>query len=675
QNPEISKLQKLLETAKADTTQVNLMNNLSYEFQGIDPEKASDYVKKAHDLAEKINYKSGLAYAYNNMGNISRNKGDYKLALDNYSKSLQIRKEIFDKPGQGTALFGIGNVYLVWGEYNTALEYYLKSLKIFEEFKSKSDIADCYSNIGVIYYYQKNYPKTLEYWKQAIAYYEELSQRNAAIACLGNIGNVYAEENKPDTALSFFKKALKLSLEINDKSQIAASHLNIGSVYVNQEKYILALSEYISALKIEEELGDKETKALLLTNIGEVYRKQSNFRQAVSYLDSALKISKEIKSREKMKLCYKELSNTYSAAKDFEKAYQYHQLFSDQKDSLLNENTNELIGEMQTKYDTEKKEKENQILKQTVDIQELNATRQRIIIYSVCGLAALLVTLSFFIFRSYKEKKKANLQLSEKNKVIEEQHKDITDSIRYAQRIQQAILPPFQYWRQLLPNSFVLYKPKDILSGDFYWIEQNEENVYVAAADCTGHGVPGALMSLVNYNLLNKALLEKNLIQPAEILDEVNKSLTVSLHQTYNESAVRDGMDIALCAINKKSGKMQFAGAFNGGYIFKKDGSVLDLNGDKKPVGAFIEEKIALFTNQDIELQKGDKVYIFSDGYADQFGGVKGKKLKYTNLKKYIAESLDMDMEGQKNHLETRFNSWKGNFEQVDDVLVIGFSI
>lgn len=675
QNARIDSLTRLLETSTTDSSRVNFMNNLSYQWQGIDPAKALDYAQKALDVAEKTNYRAGKAYSLTNIANIYNNRSDYENALKYYTSALQLRKEIGDKEGEGKSWLGIGNVYLFLGNYNKALDCYLKSLKISEDQKSPHDVAFCLNNIGAVYYYQNNHEKALECWTQAVALYESLGEKTEVIACLNNIGNVYGERNEHQKAIDVFKQALKLSVEMGDKMSIAASHLNVGSIQENLKKYNAALDEFFTALNTYRELGDKENTALAFIYIGEVHRKLEHHKKSIAYLDTALAIAKDIHSKERVKLCYQQLAYTYAAAKDYESAYKNHQLFSEEKDSLLNEQSSKQITEMQTKYDSEKKEKENQILKQTVDIHQLNANRQRIIIYSVCALAALLITLAFFIYRGYRQKKSANVALSEKNKIIEEQHKDITDSIKYAERIQQAILPPAQMWTDLLPDSFVLYKPKDILSGDFYWIEQGKDVVYFAAADCTGHGVPGALMSIVNFNLLNKSVLEQNLSQPARILDEVNKWLTISLHQSFNESAVRDGMDIALCSLNKKNGNLQFAGAFNGGYIFKQDGTFTELVGDKMPVGAYIEDKIRPFKNKELQLHKGERLFIFSDGYADQFGGPKGKKLKYKKLQQYIAESLHMPMAEQKKYLDDKFNEWKGNYEQVDDVLVISVSI
>jgi serine phosphatase RsbU (regulator of sigma subunit) len=225
----------------------------------------------------------------------------------------------------------------------------------------------------------------------------------------------------------------------------------------------------------------------------------------------------------------------------------------------------------------------------------------------------------------------------------------------------------------------VFYKPKDILSGDFYWIEQKGDLVFVAAADCTGHGVPGALISIVNYNLLNKAVLEKDLINPADILNYVNQQLTVALHQTFQESSVKDGMDISLCVLNTKTFELQFSGANNPIYIIKQmENAVTELvevKADKFPVGAFVDEQVQSFTAKDIQLQKNDVIYLFSDGYADQFGGEKGKKFKYKQLKDILLEHQLLLMAEQCSILEQKFYNWKGNLEQVDDVLVIGIRV
>lgn len=682
QNSTTEELLKELKIVKSDTSKANLLNQLSFGFQSNDPGKAMDYANQALSISEKANYKRGIAYSYTNIANIYINKGEYELGLKNYNKALSIRREINDKEGEGKAMLGIGNVYLLLGNYNKALQFYLKSLHISETLKKQHDIGNCLSNIGVVYYYQKNLDKALEYWKDAMSNYEELGEKDALISCLGNIGNVYSEQNKTDKALEFFYKSLKLSIEIGDKEQISASHINIGSTYVNEEMYSLALEEYFKALKLVEELGKQQDKALLLKNIGEIYRKQKDYNKAISSLESALEISKQIQSTEKMKLCYEELANTFEASGDFEKAYRNHQYFSNTKDSLLNEESSKQIAEMQTKYDTEKKEKENQILKQENELQVLNINRQKIINYSVSLGLLLVLGLAFFIYKGYKQKQKANLQLEEKNiliqeknKIVEEKNKDITDSIRYAKRLQTAILKPENTLTNYFEDGFILFKPKDIVSGDFYWFEKFGDVSLIAAADCTGHGVPGAFMSIIGCNLLSQAVNEYAITQPAAILNSINKGLTKVLQQKGDsDSFVTDGMDIALCAYNPTKMVIEYSGAYNPLWIVRNN-ELLEFAPDKFPVGAFVDSQVRMFNSHEIHVQKGDMIYIFSDGFADQFGGPNGKKFKYKPLQMLLLANHKKPGIEQKLALNKAFESWAGNLEQIDDVLVVGIKI
>jgi sigma-B regulation protein RsbU (phosphoserine phosphatase) len=267
-----------------------------------------------------------------------------------------------------------------------------------------------------------------------------------------------------------------------------------------------------------------------------------------------------------------------------------------------------------------------------------------------------------------------NIRLETAYKEIEEQKKHITDSIHYAKRIQNAILPPDEYVKELLPQSFILYKPKDIVSGDFYWLSKKDDFTYFAAVDCTGHGVPGAFMSIVGNDQLNYAVNVKGARKASEILNELNKGVTNSLRQQRGVSNVKDGMDIALCAIDHQSETLQFAGAFNPLYHYR-NGKLVITKGNKFPIGAFLEEDLQLFDNQEIPYQKGDRFYIFSDGYADQFGGPKGKKLKYKQFQEKLMEIHQKPMEEQKTILDAYIMEWMGELEQIDDILIIGLQI
>jgi ligand-binding sensor domain-containing protein/serine phosphatase RsbU (regulator of sigma subunit) len=263
-------------------------------------------------------------------------------------------------------------------------------------------------------------------------------------------------------------------------------------------------------------------------------------------------------------------------------------------------------------------------------------------------------------------------EVVEKNKALDEINKDITASIRYAKRIQDAILPPDDFVRKHLPNTFVLFKPKDIVSGDFYWLEEKKDTVIFAAVDCTGHGVPGAFMSIVGHNLLDRVIAEQNITQPARILDELNRSITDTLRQQdLEDNTLRDGMDIALCTFNRKTSVLEFAGAYNPLWIVRGK-EIIEIKANKFPIGNSRSGDTKRFTNHEIPLSKGDTLYIFSDGYSDQFGGPNGKKFKSSTLKQLLLNSQDLSMDQQRELLDKTIEDWRGNHEQVDDILIIG---
>ena len=264
-------------------------------------------------------------------------------------------------------------------------------------------------------------------------------------------------------------------------------------------------------------------------------------------------------------------------------------------------------------------------------------------------------------------------EIEGKNSELEILYKQVTDSIHYAKRIQEAILPPNSFISQVLPNSFVLYKPKDIVSGDFYWVEKKHKLIYFAAVDCTGHGVPGAFMSLVGHNILKDIINNSDILKPSEIMDTLREGVINTLHVDKTGKETKDGMDMTLCCLNTDTLELQYAAAFNPLYIVR-DNQLVEYKANKFPIGAFIGEKKS-FTNHTVQLKKNDQVYIFSDGYADQFGGPRGKKFMVGNFRKLLNEIAVLNTEEQKNILENTLAEWRGDQEQVDDVLVIGVKI
>lgn len=263
-------------------------------------------------------------------------------------------------------------------------------------------------------------------------------------------------------------------------------------------------------------------------------------------------------------------------------------------------------------------------------------------------------------------------KISEQKYEIERQQKELSESLEYASSIQSALLPDMRHFARTFPESFILFKPRDIVSGDFYWFSRKGNFVAFAAADCTGHGVPGAFMSMLGMSFLNE-IVSKCIPRANTILNRLRESVMKALHQTGDVGEQKDGMDIALCVMDLDEKHLQFAGAFNPLYLIR-DRELIEIRGDKMPIGvnAVIERS---FTRHDFTLQEGDHIYIFSDGYADQFGGPDDKKFRYRTLKEQLLKLHQKPMDKQKTELERIFNKWKGETEQLDDVLLIGIKI
>ena len=551
-----------------------------------------------------------------------------------------------------------------------AFDVYKELIDLAEKSESTLMLAEVYENMGLLFSSIKDIEKSISYFSKSLKLYSKIKDWKGIAKCYLNLGNSNSSKGYTDLAIECFEKGLEIDAKYNNNEKKAEFLSGIGTIYFNLLNNEKALYFYKEALKVQEVVKPNDV-VFLKNNIGVVLMELERYNEAKSYLIEAYFSSSN--PRNKADYAFN-LAQMYEQLGDYKSAIDFMDTYVRLNDSLNNAIYTKNLSETEAKYQNEKREEQNILLSERLKNKSLQ-------IYFALAAILLLVGLAFFIFRGLRQKNKANIALSDKNKIIEEksllveeQHKDITDSIKYAQRIQQAILPPDKLWNNILPQSFVFYQPKDILSGDFYWIEETTEHIFIVAADCTGHGVPGALMSIVNYNLLNRAVLEHGLTNAGAILDSVNKYLTLSLHQTYQESAVRDGMDVSLCVINKKTKKMDFAGAFNSIYLIRNN-AIQEFIPDKQPVGAFIEDNIKPFTSQSFQLLENDVVYMFTDGYADQFGGPKGKKYKYKQLQHLLLSSYTKPFDEQNQIFKSAINDWKGSLEQVDDILLLGYKI
>jgi serine phosphatase RsbU (regulator of sigma subunit) len=462
----------------------------------------------------------------------------------------------------------------------------------------------------------------------------------------------------------------------------------LGNANLAKQYYRDALNGFIKVMPTVQKIGNREQLGVMLNSMGTASSLLGDKNAAFDYFQRSLKIAEETGSLELQFTVHQGLSNYYESKGIPAKALFHYKESSRLKDSVHNDENTEKLIRSEMNFEFEKKEaleRARQEKKDALADEELKRNRMQRN-YFVGGFILVLL-LAIFIFNGYRQKKKANTIivkqkeevdaanrfLEEKNAIIAQKQTEITDSINYAQYIQKAILPNSSAMAATFPNSFVLYLPKDIVSGDFYWFDSNGNETLIAAADCTGHGIPGALMSILcSEKLTNASKLSR---VPGAILKQVNKDVKTSLRQSDNESSAKDGMDIALCSYFSESNMLNYSGANRPLWLIRNQAeAVEEIRPTKKAIGGYTEDDQE-FETHNIALNKGDCFYLFTDGFADQTGGDKGKKLMTKVFRELLLEIHSLSMDMQKSRLEVFVNEWKQHHEQVDDILVIGIRV
>ena len=672
------------DSTQPDTNRLKAMHKIAWNgYLFSQPDSACYFAQMQYDFAESVKNKKQMAGAFNTQGASYYLRGDYAKAIDYYTRTLIIGEKIGDKKGIARSLNNIGNIYANQGDYAKAIEYYSRCLVILEELGDKNGIANSMGNIGIIYSDQGNYPKAIEYYTNSLKILEGEGDKNNIANSLNNIGNIYSDKGDYAKALDFLTRSLKIREEIGDKNGIANSLNNIGVIYQDQGDYAKAIDYNTRSLKLVKEIGYKSGIAASLNNIGGIYLEQGNYAKAMEKSTKSLSIAQEIGNIDRIRSASNILWETYKKLGKYSQALEMHELYIDMRDSMLSIENKEAIIQQEFKYEYEKQAavdsvanaKERAIKEETIKRQQVELSSEKKMRYTLFGGLGIISLLLVFAINRFLVTRKQKETIAEQKKVVEEQKelveeqkKDITDSIQYAENIQRALLPSREQL-SLLPEHFVLFNPKDIVSGDFYWMQHHNNSVYLAACDCTGHGVPGAFMSMIGSSQLDEAVVEKGLTQPNEIFYEVRKGIINALKQTGEAGQQKDGMDAVLIKWDKKK-KLEFAAAYNPLFLIRK-GELLETKPDKQPVGFYTGEQKP-FTHHELTLEKGDTVYIFSDGYHDQFGGPKDKKFMIKNFKKLLLSIHEKSMDEQKTILEETMAQWKGDTEQVDDILVMG---
>jgi len=630
-----------------------------------------------------------IIYIYDSELDVTINQTLVELCNEGLSKNGISKSEmIFYYHTKGIANNNLGLVFVQYGDYLKALNHFHESQAIAEKLNDTLKIASAINNIGMIYAHLGESEKALENYKRSLELDGDNFQSRATY--LNNMGLCYVALNDHKQALVCYQESLELAKQSEDLMGQANTLCNIGLIHVKNKEDQLALPYFEQGLLLYQEAGNKGGIAFALISIGNIDIEIGNSKNAVKLCLEGLEMAVQAKSVIHQIEGCDCLYAAYKNLGDLNKSLSYHEQFVTLRDSLRNDKKEQEIVQQDFTFAFEQdrladslsfaSQQETERLK-----YEASLERKQNFQYVLFAGIGILVLVGGLIFRSYQRKKKDNKIIAQQKheveiqkEIVDEKNREITDSINYAKRIQEAILPNQEMFKTHLPESFILYKPKDIVAGDFYWLEKFEDQIIFAVADCTGHGVPGAMVSVVCHNALNRAVKEFGLIEPDKILNKTRELVIGTFEkgdqtsQVKSGDVIRDGMDIALCVLNTKTNELAFAGANNGLYHLHNN-EITELIPDKQPIGKYAEERN--FTTQKISMLKGDLIYLFSDGYADQFGGPEGKKFKYKQLKELLQKNASLKLNDQLTAVNNAFEKWKGNLEQVDDVCLMGVRI
>lgn len=563
------------------------------------------------------------------------------------------------------------------------------SLELSEATGNKSDQAYATKLKAILQKRIGNYADATVFGEKAATLYAEAGDINGKCNTLLNLSLDYLQIGDFEKA----KGALAQIAQHPDMLQTRIGyyfHQNSGKILAAEKDYTGALKEYEIAMPYAVEHKMIDSYTTLLSLIAESKMNSGDLDGAEKSLLESCRIARENKLDNELDESLVLLTDLYTRKGDFKSAFATLQEESKLNRSIYNLERVNKINELEKRLQLSEKEK--LLTEKDLDIEKGKTERERLAAQNVLlsivviAIVVILILIGVLLMRTRNLNKRIegqNKLIQEKSAIIEEAYTNITDSISYSKRIQNAILPDDTLVNSIFPDSFILNKAKDIVSGDFYWFEKKEDQILFAAVDCTGHGVSGAFMSIIGYNELNDAVNVQGLLRPDQILNALKKGISKALRQSETENEkdgflpsaqVRDGMDIALCAYHPQTQHLKYAGACNPLWIIRK-GELLEFSADKQPIIAWPGQELKPFTQKEIQLFPGDCIYLFSDGYADQFGGPSGKKFKYENFKKTLLANAGLPMEKQKAVLNETIEKWRGSYEQIDDILVMGIRV
>ena len=628
-NINIEERHKEILKEKDPQLKIDKLNELAYSVRYIHPAHSAKFAEQAIEIAKKDNVKTIKAVSKMHIA-FARflMSADFPI-LKNLIEASDVLEKINKLPELAISYNYIGNVYDSYGEFQKGLEFCHKALNLSRESELKEVEADTLHTMGIIYSRIGDNQNAIKHHLQSYVIRTELDNKPAIASSLNNIARSYSLNDENNKAEEFYNKAIELRMAINDKGALPWSFLGLASHYEKLKKYNEAIEFYNKSINLNKPESDKRCNLHCYLGLGRIFLNLNRYNEAFESLNETLTIARELNAKPILYETYHALANYYEKTGKLDEAYKNYKQYHSLKEEVLNTQLHNKLKNQQITFEVEKAQKE-------AEIYQLR-----------------------------------NVELKQAFDKINTQNQQILDSIKYAKNIQSAVLPPERLISKILSEHFVLYLPKDIVSGDFFYVNKLFGKIYISAVDCTGHGVPGAFMSMLGYSFINEIIQTNPDYNAADILNALRDKVISALRQSNEiDSKSKDGMDLSLCIIDSKKETIQYAGAYNPLYMVKNR-ELEELKADRMPIGIFIKCDVP-FTNHKIQFEKGSCIYMFSDGFPDQFGGSEGKKFMTRNFKNLLIEINQKPMGEQYEILDTTIKEWMKDTNQTDDILVMG---
>jgi serine phosphatase RsbU (regulator of sigma subunit)/lipopolysaccharide biosynthesis regulator YciM len=674
-----------LEKVGEDSKALDLLKQIfveSYDNEQFALEIAAQAMLMAANLSDKQN--EALMHEW--IAKVYRKQKMYYLAMDYYLKAVKFYQELEIFESEAQCYLELGYTYMEQNADDLALKHFNLAKNIYEKNKVKPGLATVQQAIGNLYFKEENYELAIEQFQMALTNTEQ--EKSDLIAGLYlNIARAYIQNEDFEEGIEYLRRALVKYKLGNNLQLVAEVYVQYGEVYIEQKDYKQALLNYENALFINREAQDYNKIAENYNKISIIHYRSGNFVEAALQAENALNYNNN--NLEELENSYQNLSKANEKLNKVDLSLEFLKKYLRVHDQITEDRENKQFNEMQIGLELSRQEKEVELLKRDQQIQNEELKRSRLQTYFLLFGIVLVILFAYYYYINNKRTKKANLEiirqkeeLSDANKAILQQkeliqlkNKDIEAGIKYAQRIQMALFPDVNVLKRILPDSMVYFHPKDEISGDLYWYYQLKESnkLLIAAVDCTGHGVPGAFMSVLGNTLLNQ-IVGAGVYKPDQILNQLHQMVRQALHQDTTTN--RDGMDMAICSIDMSRREIEFAGAKNP-LVYFIDFEAIQLKGDMFSIGGIQRESERLFTKNTIALpqDKEGVFYLFTDGFQDQFGGEYKQKYTRNRLKELLSDIHELSFADQAARLKEQFAAWKGDYEQLDDVLILGFRL